>query len=113
MATHSSGFLPGKSHEQRILAGYSPWDPKESNTTEGLSTAQHKAGKLLDTGFYESIRPSLSCFPGLISTIYAVSMGRDPLEGPFQPHERPNPSHPLCRVSTAASMAWPLRSANP
>ena len=21
-------FLPGKSHEQRSLAGYSPWDPK-------------------------------------------------------------------------------------
>ena len=24
MATHSSIFLPGKSHEQRSLAGYSP-----------------------------------------------------------------------------------------
>ena len=27
-------FLPGKSHGQRILAGYSPWDHKESDTTE-------------------------------------------------------------------------------
>ena len=27
-------FLPGKSHEQRILAGYSPWDGKESDMTE-------------------------------------------------------------------------------
>ena len=25
-------------HGQRSLAGYSPWDRKESNTTEGLST---------------------------------------------------------------------------
>ena len=25
MATYSSRFLPGKSHEQRSLAGYSPW----------------------------------------------------------------------------------------
>ena len=26
-------FLPGKSHEQRSLAGCSPWGPKELNTT--------------------------------------------------------------------------------
>ena len=25
-------FLPGKSHEQRSLAAYSPWDCKESDT---------------------------------------------------------------------------------
>jgi len=25
-------FLPGKSHGQRSLAGYSPWDCKESDT---------------------------------------------------------------------------------
>ena len=27
-------FLPGKSHGQRSLVGYSPWGCKESNTTE-------------------------------------------------------------------------------
>ena len=27
-------FLPGKSHGQRSLAGYSPWVPKELDTTE-------------------------------------------------------------------------------
>ena len=26
-------FLPGKSHEQRSLAGYSPWGSKQSDTT--------------------------------------------------------------------------------
>ena len=26
-------FLPGKSHGQRSLAGYTPWGCKESNTT--------------------------------------------------------------------------------
>ena len=31
-------FLPGKSHGQRSLAVYSPWDHKESDTTEQLST---------------------------------------------------------------------------
>ena len=27
-------FLPGESHGQRILVGYSPWGRKESDTTE-------------------------------------------------------------------------------
>ena len=27
-------FLPGESHGQRSLAGYSPWDHKESHATE-------------------------------------------------------------------------------
>ena len=27
-------FLPGKPHGQRSLLGYSPWDHKESDTTE-------------------------------------------------------------------------------
>ena len=28
------GFLPGESHGQRSLEGYSPWGGKESDTTE-------------------------------------------------------------------------------
>ena len=31
-------FLPGKSHGQRSLVGYSPWGHKELDTTEQLST---------------------------------------------------------------------------
>ena len=30
----SPGFLPGESHKQRSLAGYSPWGQKESDTPE-------------------------------------------------------------------------------
>ena len=30
-------FLPGESHGQRSLMGYSPWDLKESDTTEQLT----------------------------------------------------------------------------
>ena len=30
--------LPGESHGQRSLVGYSPWDRKESDMTELLST---------------------------------------------------------------------------
>ena len=31
-------FLPGESHGQRSLGGYSPWGRRESNTTERLIT---------------------------------------------------------------------------
>ena len=31
-------FLPGESHGQRSLVGYSPWDYKELDMTEQLST---------------------------------------------------------------------------
>ena len=34
-------FLPGKSHEWRSLAGYSPWGHKESDTTEMTSLHKH------------------------------------------------------------------------
>ena len=34
-------FLPGKFHRQRILAGYSPWGIKESDTTEHTHTHTH------------------------------------------------------------------------
>ena len=36
MAIHSV-FLPGQSHGQRSLVGYSPWGHKESDTTEQLT----------------------------------------------------------------------------
>ena len=39
MGTHSV-FLPGEFNGQRILMGYSPWGPEESDTTEWL-THQH------------------------------------------------------------------------
>ena len=34
-------FLPGESHGQRSLVGYSPWGHKESDTNEALSTHAH------------------------------------------------------------------------
>ena len=33
-------FLPGESHGQRSLVGYSPWGHKESDTTERLNNHQ-------------------------------------------------------------------------
>jgi len=36
-------FLPGKSHGQRRLAGYSPWRCTESDMTEHAHTRTHIA----------------------------------------------------------------------
>ena len=45
MTTHSS-ILPGESHGQRSLAGYSPWGRKASNMTERLTPFSEAAGVL-------------------------------------------------------------------
>ena len=36
------GFLPGESHGQRSLAGYSPWGRKELDTTEWLTLSHYE-----------------------------------------------------------------------
>ena len=38
-----SAFLPGDSHAQRSLVGYSPWGRKESDTTEWLNLTVKQA----------------------------------------------------------------------
>ena len=38
-------LLPGKSHGQRSLVGYSPWGHKEPDTTERLGTTHSTAMK--------------------------------------------------------------------
>ena len=40
MATHPVS-LPGKSHGQRSLVGYSPWGHKESDMTQRMKTHRH------------------------------------------------------------------------
>ena len=42
MAIHC-GILPGESHGQRSLAGYSPWGHKESDTAERSCRQAHAA----------------------------------------------------------------------
>ena len=46
MATHSS-ILPGESHGQRSLVGYSPWNHKEQDMIEHLIIALNTKGKLI------------------------------------------------------------------
>ena len=39
---HIPVFLPGKSHGQKSVAGYSPWGGKELDTTEQLNNNNNK-----------------------------------------------------------------------
>ena len=43
-------FLPGESHGQRSLAGYSPWGHKELGTTERLSLPPSQRGAVAHLG---------------------------------------------------------------
>ena len=55
------GFLPGESHRQRSLAGYSPWGCKEWDTTECLSTVTdflNEESPLLRTAAQPQERPT-------------------------------------------------------
>ena len=47
-------FLPGKPHGQRSLAGYSPWDLKELDTTEQLT---HTFTYFLKLSIFEIHKP--------------------------------------------------------
>ena len=46
----TQGSLPGKFHGQRSLAGYSPWDCKESDRTEWLTQNIKEGGLRLTSG---------------------------------------------------------------
>ena len=54
-------FLPGESHEQRNLAGYSPWGHKESYMTERLtlSTFNFQDGMSSSNSLISSVSPYL------------------------------------------------------
>ena len=62
-------ILPGKSHGQRNLVGYSPWVAKEWDTTERLNNNQHFISFIVNnipsygyTTFYLSIPSSDETF---------------------------------------------------
>ena len=49
-------FLPGKSHGQRSLAGYSPRGCKESDTSEQLSTSNAQNTSMPEDTIYRNER---------------------------------------------------------
>ena len=52
-------FLPGKSHGQKSLAGYSPWSHKESNVSEQLTlplfTAYSSSYEILSRAYFSKV----------------------------------------------------------
>ena len=73
MAPHSS-TLPGKSHGQRSLVGYSPWGRKESDRTERLHFHFHFIHPRQLTTYPTSQGDMLQPFKWCISTTLIVFM---------------------------------------
>ena len=67
-------FLPGESHRQRSLAGYSPWGHKESDTTEWLTTTKIPLYCSRRASASASASPTLpGLFPGGPNTLFCSS----------------------------------------
>ena len=68
--------LPGKSHEQRSLAGYCPWALRESNMTEctHTDTCGGASGflSLSATGIWGWVTPASDCF--LLCRMFSTSL---------------------------------------
>ena len=70
-------FLPGESHGQRSLVGYSPWGHKESDLTERLTLSGDGGDSFTNT---------------------RKSIGTQPCSGPYA-EGRKSPAHQLlCRI---------------
>ena len=66
-----SVFLPGESHGQRTLAGYSPWGHKESDMTEQLTrTDQSRKRGEFSLSSYNFVYISLTGLPLLDTKTY-------------------------------------------
>ena len=75
-------FLPGKSHRRRIRVGYSPWDRKESDTTERLpflsflSLVEKRAVLCLVTQLCPTLWDPMHCsLP--VSSVHGASAGKN------------------------------------
>ena len=53
-------FLPGKSHWQRSLQGYSPWGHKESDTAEQLNNSNNRQIGIFLFGNWDDSESSIS-----------------------------------------------------
>ena len=75
-------LLPGKSHGQRSLVGYSPWGHKESNTTEWLHLLTYLLSvhsKPLSTNSHVCHVWKICTFP-FLPVLSQSSMATDPLK---------------------------------
>ena len=72
-------LLPGKSHGQRRLVGYSPWGCKESDTTEGLN--------------FFSFFSFMDAYPSVWVPLSKPSIATDASKCPTYCHQRPKHRH--------------------
>ena len=63
-------FLPGESHGQRSLAGYSPWDHKELDTTEWLTHTQARLSSSWLSYVFHPFKADLMSETFLVSFLY-------------------------------------------
>ena len=67
-------FLPGESHGQKSLVGYSPWGHRELNMTERLSTAWHIILTEKNLSKQIQLLSSLSClFKGIVISTFILT----------------------------------------
>ena len=84
-------FLPGESHGQRSLTGYSSWGHKESDTTERLHCNFNFTLSRDDSHIFNSTQALWSTFPSL-SPVPTQSPPPQSQQGQAQ-HLLPTPSH--------------------
>ena len=63
-------FLPAESHEQRSLAGYSPWGHKELDTTERLTLSHNCMNSSLWVISFNCYRKCIILLPGELPTFW-------------------------------------------
>ena len=92
-------LLPGESHRQTSLAGYSPWGPKESDMTEWLPLSLHfqQSTSVSTATDRTTIHSTLSALQGLSDDPHSCSGGKDDWQSRCPETDFPRDSPPdLC-----------------
>ena len=71
-------FLPGKSHGQRSLAGYSPWDHRVRHNLATEHACTHSQNSCVSTSFFLPGRPKFmkAGFPESVSFPSCITLGK-------------------------------------
>ena len=93
--------LPGKLHGQRSLAGYSPWDCKESDKTEWLTHSTNSRETFSDIVSCDDIQASLLLIYYLYGSVFFHSIVA-PIKGSS-----------ITKVVIKIEIRWPYSSGHP
>ena len=89
-------FLPGKSHAQRSLVGYSPWNRKKSDITKQLRTHTHKLPNMVKPIKLINV---VFILMYLVKSICSVQFSHSFVSYSLGPHE-PQHARPPCPSPT-------------